>query len=385
VLATAAFAAEGAESGGAKRASSLQLAMFVDAYAAWQTGDEGTLATLSNHRMFSGQGANLRSENGFSLAFLGLDARYDDGHIGAVASLRFGEAARIYHFKADDSDLAFGVDHIYEAYAFWRPEASVELDAGLFLSPFGVEVYESWRNPNYTRGAVANYVQPTWHTGLAAKWQLDDQLGLLGFIANGSNVVSETQERSGLDQTPTVGAQVAYEPSDLLSFALGGLVALDGAHNGDSGYDGFADFVGTLQLGDLTTSLNADLIVTEDGAPDGGDRYCFGAALIAGYRLTDTFGLGARGEYVRDDANYGGGDVWELVTGTLTFDMQVPGLAPGDLTDAAVLVLRWENRLEKSKQAVFGSDSRGTEDVTDDLYTNRWFESVVSVVFTTAP
>lgn len=65
-----------------------------------------------------------------------------------------------------DSDFAFGVDHTYEAYVLWRPHPRVELDAGLFLSPFGVEVYESWRNQNYTRGGVANYVQPIWHTGL---------------------------------------------------------------------------------------------------------------------------------------------------------------------------------------------------------------------------
>lgn len=366
--------------------SNLQLAFFVDAYAAWQTGDEGTLATLSNHRMFSGQGANLRAENGFSLAFLGLDARYDDGHIGAVGSLRFGEGAKIYHYKSEgETDFDFGVDHIYEAYALWRPQASIELDAGLFLSPFGVEVYESWRNPNYTRGAVANYGQPTWHTGFRAQWRPADELGVLGFVANGSNIVSETQERSGLDQSPTVGAQLSYAPGELLSFALGGLVALDGDNNGDGGYDAFADAVVALHLGDLTAWLNSDLIVTQGGAPNGGDRFCWGTALIADYRITERLGVGARGEYMRDDADYGGGDVWELVTGTLTFDVQLTPLGGGATEDSPLLVLRWENRAEHSNQDIFGSDSRGTVDTADDLYTGSWFESVLGVVFTTAP
>jgi len=365
--------------------SNFQLAFFVDAYAAWQSGDEGTLATLSNHRMFSGQGANLRAENGFSLAFLGLDARYDDGHIGAVGSLRFGEGAKIYHYKSEgESDFDFGVDHIYEAYALWHAHESLELDAGLFLSPFGVELYESWRNPNYTRGAVANYVQPTWHTGFRAQWQATDELGLVGFVANGSNIVSEAQERSGLDQTPTVGAQLSYVPSELLSFALGGLVALDGENNGDSGYDGFADFVAALHLGDLTAWLNTDLILTQDGAPSGGDRLCWGTALIGDYRITRNFGVGARGEYVRDDASYSGSDVWELVTGTITLDLKLSPLA-GDDASSPLLVLRWENRWEKSNQDVFGKDSRGTEDVADDGYTDSWFESVLGVVFTTEP
>ena len=379
------FVAAPSEHGAPSAPSNLQLALFVDAYAAWQTGDEGTLATLSNHRMFSGQGASLRAENGFSLAFLGLDARYDDGHIGAVGSLRFGEGAKIYHYKSEgESDFDFGVDHIYEAYALWRPHASLELDAGLFLSPFGVEVYESWRNPNYTRGAVANYGQPTWHTGFRAQWRPTNELGVLGFVANGSNIVSETQERSGLDQSPTVGAQASYTPNELLSFALGGLVAVDGDSNGDSGYDVFADAVAALHLGDLTAWLNTDLIVTQGGAPSGADRYCWGAALIADYRVTERLGIGARGEYLRDDADYGGGDQWDLLTGTLTFDVQLT--APGDAgDDSPLLVLRWENRWEQSNQDIFGADSRGTTDTVDDRYTDTWFESVFGVVFTTAP
>ncbi|MEY2936884.1 MAG: hypothetical protein RL033_7633, partial [Pseudomonadota bacterium] len=353
---------------------------------AWQTGDEGTLATLSNHRLFSGQGANLRAENGFSLAFLGFDARYDAGNIGAVTALRFGEGAAIYHFKSEGgSDVDFGVDHIYEAYAFWKPQESLELDAGLFLSPFGVEQLESWRNPTYTRGAVGNYAQPNWHTGLRAQWQLDDQLSLVGFIANGTNIASETQEAVGLDQNPTLGVQLGYQPNALLSFTLGGLIALDQEDNGDGGFDAFADFVGTLQLGALTASLNTDLVVTRDGAPNGGQRYCWGAAMSAGYRFTELLGVGARGEYLQDDANYGGGDVWKLLTGTVTLDLRLTPLASESTADGPLLVLRWENRWEQSNQDVFGKDSRGTSDAADDLYTDAWFESVVGLVFTTEP
>lgn len=364
----------------------LQLAMFVDAYAAWQTGDAGTLATLSNHRLFSGQGANLRAENGFSLAFLGFDARYDAGNLGAVAALRFGEGAAIYHFKSEGgTDLDFGVDHIDEAYAFWKPQESIELDAGLFLSPFGVEQLESWRNPTYTRGAVGNYAQPNWHTGLRAQWQLAEQLSLVGFIANGTNIASETQEDAGLDQNPTAGIQLGYAPNELLSLALGGLIALDQEDNGDGGFDVFGDFVGTLQHGALTASVNTDLVVTRDGAPDGGERYCWGAAVSAGYRFTELLGVGARGEYLRDDANYGGGDVWQLLTGTLTLDLRLTPLATERHSEAPLLVLRWENRWEKSNQDVFGKESRGTSDVADDLYTDTWFESVVGIVFTTEP
>jgi hypothetical protein len=189
-LAPAARGADGEESAdGAAPApsSALQLALFVDAYATWQTADEGTLATLSNHRMFSGQGANLRAENGFSLAFLGLDARYDAGIIGGVASLRFG-------------------------------------------------------------------------------------------------------------------------------------------------------------------------------APDGSARYCLGAAVIADYRLTDHFGVGARGESVRDDASYGDADVWQLVTGTITLGVLLTPLPATDDSAGPLLVLRWENTAPRGADAWLPRGSPDSED-----------------------
>ena len=100
--------------------------------------------------------------------------------------------------------------------------------------------------------------------------------------------------------------------------------------------------------------------------------------MTAGYRLNDIVGIAARGEYLRDDANYGDGDVWQLVTGTLTLDIEpIPRLP--------YLVVRWENRWERSNQRIFGKDSRGTPETTDDSYRRNWYESVLGVVVTTAP
>lgn len=355
--------------------SPLELSMFVDAYAAWQSSGRGTLATRSEHRAFSGQGSTLRAENGLSLAFLGLDAEYDVGKYGAVANLRFGQAATIFH-GADDS--SFGVDHLIQAYVLYRPVERLELDLGMFLSPFGFEALESWKNPNYTISALYVYGQPNWHMGARARWEITDALSFMGLVVNGANNISETQQQSGLEQTPSLGGSLIYAPIAALSFALGSLVAVDAQHNDDNGFDRFVDLVTTLKLGGLTAALNVDYIFTLHGAPNGSNRHFIGGSVTAGYRFNDIFALAARGELLRDQANYAGKDVWTLVTGTLTLEARpIPGVQN--------LIVRWENRWEHSNQRVFGKDSRGTEDTQDDSYRRSWFESVLGVVVTTNP
>jgi hypothetical protein len=347
--------------------------MFVDAYAAWQTNGNGTRATLSEHRAFSGQGSNMLSENGLALAFLGLDAEYDAGSFGVVANLRFGQAATLFH---GDNDLDFGVDHLTQAYALYRPIPEVQLDIGMFISPFGYEALESWKNPNYTISAIYTYGQPNWHMGFRGKWQIDDALSFTGMVVNGINNISETQQLGGLDQLPQLGGTLSYELSRALSFALSGLFALNRIDNDDEGYDAFGDFVATLELAGFLTALNVDYIFTRDGAPNGSNRHFIGFMLTTAYRFNDMFGIAARGEYLRDDASFDGRDVWHLWTGTLTFDVR-------PIPDKQYLIVRWENRWEHSNQRIFGKSSRGTQDTEDDSYRRNWFETVLGVVVTT--
>jgi hypothetical protein len=379
VIPTAAAAQDGQASDKSEDATAilrpLKLSVFVDAYAAVQTNGTGTLATLSGHRAFSGQGSNGRSENGLALSFLGLNAEYDAGSWGVVANLRFGQAAMLFH---GDDDSAFGINYLTQAYALYRPVPEVELHLGMFISPFGYESLDSWKNPNYTISALYTYGQPNWHTGFQATWEVTDSVTLMGLVVNGVNNISETQQNEGIAQNPNLGGSVTYQASEALSFALGGLFALDQKHNDDRGFDVFGDFVTRFELGDFLAALNVDYIFTRDGAPDGSNRSFIGFNLTTGYKLNDTFRIAARGEYLRDEAGWAAEDVWHLLTGTLTFDVR-------PVPDHDYLIVRWENRLERSNQRVFGKDSRGTQDTGDDSYRRTWFESVIGVVATTNP
>jgi hypothetical protein len=347
----------------------LQLSAFVDAYAAWQSNAPGTLATRSEHRAFSAQGADGRSENGLSLAWLGFNAEYDAGNYGVVANLRFGQAATLFH---GDNDLSFGIDHLTQAYALYRPVPELELDLGMFISPFGYESLESWKNPNYTISALYTYGQPNWHMGFRSSWQVHDSLTLMGLVVNGINNISETQQNGGLSQRPTLGGAVSYRANAALAFSLGGMCALDPTRNDDEGYDVFGDFVTTFELGGLLVALNVDYIYTH------ADRQFIGASLTSGYKISDTFRIAARAEYLRDQASFDGPDTFHLFTGTFTFDMR-------PVPDRDYLIVRWENRVERSNQRIFGKSSRGTDTTDDDTYRRGWFESVIGVVVTTNP
>jgi hypothetical protein len=351
----------------------LELSMFVDAYAAYQTSGNGTVVALSEHLAATGQSATRRAESGLGLAFFGVDAKLDMGSFGAVANLRLGQAAKLFH---GDNDFDYGVDLLTQAYALYRPVPQLELNAGMFISPFGYEALESYKNPNYTISALYTYGQPNWHMGFRAQWQVDESLSLMALVINGINNISETQQRQGLTQRPNLGGTITYEFTSALSVSLGGLVALDQVENDDEGYDAFGDLTATLQLGPLLTALNANYIYTRAGAPDGSDRHFFGVMLIEALRLSDMFGIAVRGEYLRDDASYDGRDTWALWTGTITLDLK-------PIPRKQYLVVRWENRWEHSNQRIFGKDSRGTEDTADDSYRHNWFESVLGVVVTT--
>lgn len=362
-------------------AAALQLALFVDAYASWQSSGPGTLATLSNHRAFSGQGSTLRAENGFGLAFLGLDASYSTEHVGVTANLRLGEGAPVYHLQPNgESDAAFGVELLTQAYVTWHPWQALTLDLGMFNTPFGAEVLESWKNLNYTHGALFYYGQPGWHSGLRLQWDASERLALVGLVANGSNLISETQQDAGLSQAPTLGAQIGWLPSEAVWLAAGGLFTTDGYGNDDAGFDALGDVIVRLEQGPLQLVLNADYVLTRNGAPDGSDRHFFGVSAAAGYAFSELLGVAARGEWLLDDASHDDSERerWRLFTVTLTADVRPLAAAP-------YLILRWDNRWEESNQQVFGKDARGTATPDDDSYADVWFQSVLGVVVTTAP
>jgi hypothetical protein len=325
--------------------------LFADAYYSYNTQAPGTDPPA--HRAFDG-------DNGFTLAWLGMDVTYDGGPIGATASFRLGTANPRF-FGGDTSPVFYPLT---QAYLTWAPTDKLTLDLGQFYTIYGAEVAESWNNLNYTRGAVYYATQPFWHTGLRANYAFSDAFALNAMVVNGVN------QSFVLNHAPALGLQALITPSDAVSLAVGYLHQTDPDSavlfpSGDrSPFDNFLDVTGSVSIGSLTIVGDFDFNIMQPETEDGDTSSFWGASLALGYAFSDMFGAAVRGEYVSDpDGLLWGTEDGNLMTGTLTFDLKPIG---------ENLVIRWDNRIEHANNDIFFNRDREQ--------TATWFNSVLGVV-----
>jgi hypothetical protein len=343
------------------------------------------------------------TENGFALAWAGVDATYPADPVGGTLSLRLGPSAnrigRGCLTAADDPpgvcDDEVGLSNVKQAFAAWRPGGSgspVELAFGKFDTIYGAEVAEAQDNLNYTRGVVYWFAQPLFHTGLRVAASLTDELTLRGLVVNGyNNTIDNNLGKS-------VGLQLALDipradyGGSLFSVTLGYLggperadykvvrcgagehfdpasglgcapdepsTPTDVAREGQvdrpvtnvEGLRHLVDLVATLTPNDdLKITVNGDFGVERVRSIDDEQRFVqhlfWGGMIGARYAVHDMFAIGARGEYFSDPDGVATGfapnDI-RIVTGTLTLD-----LMPADF-----LMVRLDNRIDWSSKEIF--------------------------------
>jgi hypothetical protein len=340
--------------------------------------------------------------NGFSLAWVGVDATYPAEPVGGTIGLRFGPSAdRIAAscFEGTcDSDV--GLTNVKQAYASFRPGGAgspVVLDFGKFDTPYGVEVAESQDDINYTRGVVYWYLQPLFHTGLRVGWDITDELSLMGLVVNGYN--NTVDNNLGKD----LGLKLAYtvpradHGGPMLAVSAGYLVGPEredftlkecqtgehfdpdapnscspGAPVGDETQSGvldrpstnteglrhMIDIVGSFTPDDaLTLQLNGDFGVERIRDTVQEDRFVqhayWGVMFGARYAFLEKFAVAGRGEYLSDPDGHAlgfpGNDI-EIVTATLTLEVR-----PADF-----LIVRLDNRMDYASKQIFKKSVRDT-------------------------
>lgn len=337
----------------------MSLNVFGDAYymVDWNRPDSRTAPQDVGHRAFD-------SQAGFGLAFGGLDFRYAGDQFGATVDLRFGDgAARLL----GNANPVFSV--LKQAYVSWTPSEMLSFDLGQFDTIYGAEVADSWRNLNYTRGALYYLMQPFYHTGLRAKLTLNDRIGLTAMLVNGTN----NPVNGAL--APHVGLQASIATSDSTFLAVGWYGGPGSQGFGDESdptssddWEQFFDVVFTANAGIVSFVGNVDAYVSgpDSGVNDGRSVY-WGASAAIGLRPVEQFGVAFRGEFLQDpDIFIGNAEI--LGTGTLTLDYRpIPNV-----------ILRLDNRLEFADSAIFTNSDGPAESKT-------WFATTLGVVVTSSP
>jgi Putative beta-barrel porin-2, OmpL-like. bbp2 len=354
------------------------IGMFVDAYGAVRS-DNNSARNLSPNAVSEDVGAYAGTPaheayvqgSGFGLAFAGADLAYSGKEFGATVSLRFGPGVNRF-FYADNGPL--GIDNVTQAFVTWKPRMveGLTLDLGQFYTIYGAEVAESWRNMNYSRGALYYAMQPFWHTGLRANYKINDMIALNALVVNGVNTAFEG------NKSPSLGIQALFTPTPELFFALGYLTPLN-PRNGDEevlatlNFQDFIDFVGTATYGDFKIVANADL--NSYRAKGSSDReYWWGVSLAPGYSFTNWFGVAARVEHLQDSAN---SQLIQATTGKAKLTTLTGTLDFKPVPNSAALVIRPEFRYELAGDDTYLSRK--------DTATDKFWSAHLGVVVTSMP
>ncbi|MET0343081.1 MAG: outer membrane beta-barrel protein [Polyangiales bacterium] len=273
--------------------SNFSLGGFVDAYGAIRSDSNRKRPSPPPGTTILGQYAHegYVTGEGFGLAFAGIDAAYSGDKFGATISLRFGPGVNRFYFGDNG---ALGIDNITAAYATYKPTENITFDLGQFGTLYGAEVLESWRNVNYSRGALYYAMQPFWHTGLRANFKLHDAFALNAMVVNGVNNAFET------NKSPSLGLQAVVTANENFTLAAGYLGALN-PRDTDELFQNFFDVVATVTAGGFKLVGNFDF---NSYKLKGEDREnWWGVSVAPAYAFNDYFGIGLRYEYLSDSQN----------------------------------------------------------------------------------
>ena len=147
--------------------------------------------------------------------------------LGFTATLTVGDTARIVHGTEPGGTGAWQT--IQQLYVTKTPHflgRDLTFDAGIFVSPLGLEVIESTSNDNYSRSFGFQYAVPFYHAGLRLTVPITPKLQLLAAGVNGwNNIADDNDDKSAL-------FQLTWKPSTTFT----GIVGFIGGGEGTGAY-----------------------------------------------------------------------------------------------------------------------------------------------------
>jgi hypothetical protein len=287
--------------------------------------------------------------NQVALGYARITLAHRPQRVGFRVDAGFGDTAQV--FEADDPasvdhpHLARAASFVQQAFATAMVplprELELELDAGRFGTPVGLEDNESLPNWNYGRSLLFSWAEPTLHTGLRATCRLTPRLAASLFWVNGWNSV--VIDGNGMR---TFAGGVTFQASDTVEVVLVTMVGPEHPPAELAGPLAFRAIVdGSIVYAPLDAAAFA---VTADYGHDraNGGVDWWGAAWYAHLQTPRWLAAALRGEILSDPSGF--------ITGTpqLLTELTLTGEVRGTVRRAR-LVGRLEVRRDLSNALVF--------------------------------
>ena len=296
-------------------------------------------------------------QNEFTVNNAVLGVRYDDGRVRGSISLHAGSYVSANYANEDPA-----LQHIYEAYAGFRPFRKAWLDAGIFTSHIGFESALSKDNWTLTRSLMAES-SPYYESGVRLTYEASPKLTLTGLVLNGWQNIRET------NQAKAVGTQVQWKPAAKIllnsSTFYGNEQPTDSLVRRRYFHDFYVTYAAT---GRLNLALAFDVGTQQSTRQQGHDIWHAGSAFVK-YKLADKLSATLRGEYYYAER----GVIINSIMPTRTdADVRLRGGSVNvDYAPTSNVIVRVEGRYLNSEAAVFrernGNFSRNYGNLTSSI------------------
>ena len=280
---------------------------------------------------------NGSSATGYGLnqAKLEIDA-VGNGPMGFHADLWFGSGARLFRASPDGPGPLQDLLYVQEAYGYHRFRNGAQFDMGALVTLAGLEVADSHRNWNYSRGILWAWNEPSTHLGARFSAPLSDSLTSTVMLVNGFDISQDTTFGK------SYGLQSTFAPNDRFNTTLTWIHGPERTERAAGWLKNLSwNFYGGLHER-LEVMANLDYI--QDGAAAGATSWGLGGYARA--HLSDRIRVAYRFEFFDDTEARATGVMQNLRENTFTLEIQFVKDDPRFLTRA-------EYRRDWSDEAFF--------------------------------
>lgn len=281
-------------------------------------------------------------QNSISLGMIDVALKKSTGKASFVGELSFGPRGQYQSLVTGDSNDGSNSFHIQNLYASYSFTDKLSMTAGFMGTFIGYEVISPASNFHYSTSYLFG-AGPFQNAGIKANYEISDKISVMAGLFNDWNVY---QDLNGVSH---FGAQISLTPikglSAYLNFLTGSSVP-DGTVGDGSANNGTNDAYSSGTIYDLVASYEfSDKFSLGLNAADysfKGEGGYSGVALYSKVNISNSFGLGLRGEYFKNK-NISSFEGESVTSFTLSANLKHGGLT-----------FIPEIRLDNSKNDTFG-------------------------------